>query len=127
MRLRSYVVAFIEALLVFPATLFMMALFARNLQPPQYEPARTAAQIVTWYAERPRIGLWVLLIALPLIVFGSGSAALWRKWRDEVELRHAARQTLAALRVHLTAAIILASTLTAGAILAIVALHVLTD
>jgi len=116
-----------EALLVFPATLFMVALFARNLQPPQYEPARTAAQIVTWYAERPRIGLWVLLIALPLIVFVAGAAALWRKWSDEIELRHATRQTLAALRVHLTAAITLASTVTAGAILAIVALHLLTD
>ena len=59
-------VAALELLLVFPAVLFMTALFARNVQPPQYEPAHTAQQIVDWYAARPHIGLWVLLIALPL-------------------------------------------------------------
>ena len=37
-----------ELALIFPAALFMTALFVRNLQPPQYEPAHTAERIVTW-------------------------------------------------------------------------------
>ena len=62
----------------FPAALFMMALFVRNLQPLQYEPARTAQRIVDWYAVRPRIGLWGLLIALPLAVLLTGCSTLLR-------------------------------------------------
>jgi hypothetical protein len=40
------VIAATELLLVFPASLFMTALFVRNLQPLQYEPARSAQRIV---------------------------------------------------------------------------------
>jgi hypothetical protein len=35
-------VAIIELLLVFPAVLFMTAVFVRNIQPAPYEPAQTA-------------------------------------------------------------------------------------
>src|SRR5262245_37671497 len=42
MNIGKRAVAATELLLVSPATLFMMALFVRNLQPLQYEPARTA-------------------------------------------------------------------------------------
>jgi hypothetical protein len=114
-------------LLVFPAALFMVALFLRNVQPPQYEPAHTAQQIVTWYAGRPRIGLWGLLIALPLTVLVTGCATVLLRWSDEAELRQAARHTLAALRAHLATVMVAGATLTAGGILGIVALHVLTD
>ncbi len=127
MKPTKYVFATTEMLLIFPAALFMAALFLRNVQPQQYEPAHTAQQIVTWYAGRPRIGLWGLLIALPLTVLVTGCATLWRRWRNEIELRQAARDTLAALRAHLAAVMIAGATLTAGGVLAIVALHVLTD
>ena len=120
-------IAATELLLIFPAALFMTALFVRNLQPLQYEPAHTAQRIVAWYAVRPRVGLWVLLIALPLAVLVTGCATLLRSWNDDVELRQAARHTLAAIRAHMATLFVAAATLTAGGVLAIVALHVLTD
>lgn len=116
-----------ELLLIFPAVLFMTALFVRNLQPQQFEPAHTAQSIVTWYSARPRVGLWVLLIALPFTVLVTGCATLLRSWNDDGELRKAARQTLAAVRGHLATLLVAAATVTAGSILAIVAMHVLTD
>ena len=127
MNIAKRVIAATELLLIFPAALFMMALFVRNLQPLQYEPARTAQRIVDWYAERPRIGLWGLLIVLPLAVLLTGCGTLLRSWSDKVELRQAAWQTLAAIRAHLATLLIAVATLTAGGILAIVALHILTD
>ena len=120
-------IAATELLLIFPAVLFMTALFARNVQPEQFEPAHSAGQIVMWYAARPHIGLWVFLIALPLAVLVIGAATLLRTWSDEDELRHAARQTLASVRAHLATLLVATATVTAGVILAIVALHVLTD
>ncbi len=127
MRLPKYTVATTEMLLIFPAALFMAALFLRNVQPPQYEPAHIAHHVVTWYARRPRIGLWGLLVALPFTVLITGCATLLRRWSDEVELRQAARHTLAALRAHLATVMVAGATLTAGGVLAIVALHLLTD
>ena len=127
MRLTKYTLAITELLLIFPAALFMTALFVRNVQPPQFEPAHTAQQIVTWYAMRPRTGLWGLLIALPLVVLVTGCATLVRRWSADPELRLAARHTRAALQPHLTTVLIAGATLSAGAILAVVALHVLTD
>lgn len=116
-----------ELLLIFPAVLFMTALFVRNLQPLQYEPARTAERIVMWYAARPHLGLWVLLIALPLVVLVTGCGAVLRSWSDDVQLRQATLQTLIAIRAHLAALLVAGATVTAGGVLAIVALHVLTD
>jgi hypothetical protein len=116
-----------ELLLVFPAVLFMAALFVRNLQPLQYEPAHTAQRIVLWYSLRPHVGLWVLLIALPMMVLVIGCAALLHDWSHDGELRQAVRQTLGAVRAHLPTVVVAGATMTAGAVLAIVALHVLTD
>jgi hypothetical protein len=127
MNIARRTIAAAEILLVLPAALFMTALFMRNVQPQQYEPARTAQMIVDWYAARPHLGLWVLLMALPFVVLGSGSYALWRNWSSDAELRHAAVQVAAVIRAHLATLLIAASTLLAGGILAIVALHVLTD
>ena len=120
-------IAATELLLIAPAVLFMTALFVRNLQPQQYEPAHTAQRIVMLYAARPHVGLWVLLMALPFAVLVTGCATLLRSWRHDAELRQAARQTLAAIRPHLATLLVGAATLTAGVVLAIVALHVLTD
>jgi hypothetical protein len=72
------VIAAAELLLIFPAALFMTALFARNLQPPQLEPAHTAQQIVLWYSGRLHFGLYVLLMTMPLIVLVMGCATLLR-------------------------------------------------
>jgi hypothetical protein len=127
MHLLKRAIAATELLLIFPAALFMTALFVRNLQPQQYEPAHTAQRIVTWYAARPGVGLWLLLIALPMAVLVSGCGTLLHRWSDEVELRQATRQTLAAMSAHLATLLVAGATLTAGGILAIVGLHILTD
>ncbi len=121
------IIAAAELLLIFPAVLFMTALFVRNVQPQQYEPAHTARQIVMWYAARPHVGLWVLLIALPFAVLSVGSFTLLRLWNSDGELRRAAWQVLATVRVHFAILLVAVATLTAGGILAVVALHVLTD
>ncbi len=118
-------IAAAELLLIFPAALFMTALIGRELRPRQYEPARTAQQIVDWYAARPHVGLWILLIALPLTVLVTGSVALLRNWKDNAELRYATQQTLAAMRAHLATLFVAAATLAAAGVLAIVALHML--
>lgn len=120
-------VAAAELLLVAPAALFMTALFVRNVQPEQYEPARTAARIVALYASSTRIGLWLLLMALPLVVCVVGCIALVRAWRADSGLRQAAHQAVAALRAHLAAFFIACATAAAFFILAIVALHLITD
>jgi hypothetical protein len=120
-------IAATELLLIFPAVLFMTALFVRNLQPLQYEPAHTAQRIVMWYAVRPRVGLWVLLMALPFVVLVTGGATLLHRWNDALEMRQAAWQTLAAIRAHLATLFVAAATLIAAGVLAIVALHSLTD
>jgi hypothetical protein len=119
--------AALELLLVCPAVLFMTALFMRSVQPLQYEPAHTAQSIVDWYAARPHVGLWVLLIALPLAVLATGAVALAREWRLNEALRNAAGQTLAIIRIHAAALLIACATATAGGILLIVTVHVLTD
>lgn len=120
-------IATAELLLVFPAALFMTALFVRNLQPPQYEPAHTAQRLVAWFSARPRLGLDVLLIALPFAALAIGCATVVRGWKSDAKLRQAAVETLAAVRAHLAALLIAGATLMAGGILAIVALHVITD
>lgn len=123
----KYTVAITEVALVLPAVLFMTALFMRNVQPQQYEPAHTAQQIVLWYAARTHVGLWLLLIALPFTVLTTGCVTLARKWRTEAGLQQAAWDTVAAIRAHLSALLIASATVTAAGVLAIVALHVLTD
>ncbi|HUA93798.1 MAG TPA: hypothetical protein VL991_14590 [Terracidiphilus sp.] len=120
-------IAAAELLLIFPAVLFMAALFMRNVQPLQYEPAHTAQRIVDWYAARAHLGLWIFLMALPLMVFATGCVTLVRNWSADPELRRATRQMVFVVRAHLTTLFVAAATLTAGGILAIVALHVLTD
>ncbi len=120
-------IAATELLLIFPAVLFMTALFVRNIQPQQYEPAHSAQRIVMWYSARPHVGLWVFLMALPFAVLVIGCAALLHSWNDDAQLREATRQTLAAIRAHLATLFVAAATSAAGVILAIVALHALKD
>lgn len=124
MKLSQRAIAGAELLLVFPACLFMLALFARNLQP---EPAHTAEKIVAWYAARPGVGLWGLLIALPLLALAAGGGMLLHAWQGDAELRRAAWRILAAGRARLAMLVIAAATLVAGGVLAIVALHLLAN
>ena len=119
--------ATIELLLVFPAALFMTALFLREIQPEQFEPAHTAKLIVNWYATGPVwLTLWVALMAMPLAVLVIGGATLLRSWKTDAELRQAARQTLTTVRDYMATLLIAAATLSAAAFLAIVALHAVT-
>jgi hypothetical protein len=120
-------IAILEILLVVPATLFMVALFLRNVQPAPYEPAQTARHLVDWFAARPHIGLDLFLIALPFAALVIGAWTMLRTWRSDPQLRQVASDTLAAFRVHLPSLLIVAATLVASAILSIVALHMITD
>jgi hypothetical protein len=124
--MRTRVIAVMELVLIFPAVLFMTALVLRNLQPLQYEPARSAQQLVMWYAGRMWT-LWFLLLGLPLIVFVSGCAELLRSYNRDIVLPLVSQKSLAMVRGHLSSLFIAATTLMAGVILAIVVLHVLAN
>lgn len=124
--MRTRVLAVIDLLLIFPAVLFMTALLLRNLQPLQSEPARSAQQLVMWYAGRMWT-LWFLLLGLPLIVFVSGCAELLRTRNRDIVLSLTSRKSLAMVRAHFSSLFLAVTTLTAGVILAIVVLHVLAN
>jgi hypothetical protein len=124
--MRARIIATMELVLIFPAALFMTALVLRNLQPLQYEPARSAQQLVMWYADRMWT-LWVLLSGLPFIVLVSGCAELLRRWNRDSVLALISQRSLAVVRAHLASLFIAATTLIAGVILAIVVLHVLAN
>jgi hypothetical protein len=122
------VIAATELLLILPAALFMAALFVREVQPQQFEPAHTAALIVNWYAHGPVwFTLWLLLMAMPLAVVLLGCATLIRSWKQDAELRQAAKQVRLAIHAHVATLLVSAATLAAACILAIVALHAVTD
>ena len=121
-------IAATELLLILPATLFMAALFMRNVQPEEYQPAHTAALIVNWYAHGPVwLTLWILLMAMPLAVLLLGGATLLRSWKDDFELRQAARQMAASIRRHFATLLVALATIGAAGILAIVAMHAISD
>jgi hypothetical protein len=98
----------------------------RNLSPLQSEPERTAQQIVMWYAGRMWT-LWALLIALPLGVLVMGSLMFARSWTKDVRLQQAAQQMLTAIHANRAMLVVAVMTLMAGAILTIVALHMLAN
>jgi len=114
-------VALVEVLLLFPAVLFMTALVVRYL-PPQYEPARSAQQLVMWYAARMWT-LWVLLLALPFAALVTGCGTLLNSWNHDVGLAQGTRRKLVFIRAHPATLFVATTTLTAAVILATVALH----
>jgi hypothetical protein len=124
--MRTRVIAVMELVLIFPAVLFMTALVLRDLLPLQYEPARSAQQLVMWYAGRMWT-LWFLLLGLPLIVLVSGCAELLRSYNRDIVLPLTSQKSLAMIRAHLSSLFIAATTLMASVILAIVVLHVLAN
>ena len=52
---RLFAVAASEWLLVLPATLLLAGSALRQLQPPQYDPARTIGMIFEWYRTSYRL------------------------------------------------------------------------
>jgi hypothetical protein len=125
-NLRS-ILATLELVLIVPAALFMTALFVRNLQPQQFEPAHTAQRIVDWYAARTHLGLWIFLIGFPLAVLLIGSVSLMRSWRADPTLRLTVHEWAVSLRRHFAVIVVALATATSAAVLAIVALHLITD
>jgi hypothetical protein len=119
MKITKRTVIVTQFLAIFPSALFMGALVVRALGPVQNEPAYTAQQIVMWFAGR-MWSLWVLLLALPLAVLVIGCVTLAHEGREDRSLSRTAQRMLAA--IHADRAIA-AVTVTAGAILAIVVLH----
>lgn len=111
-----------QLLLILPAALFMLALVLRGLQPPQFEPAHTAQQVVLWYSGRVWT-LWVLLGTLPLIVLLMGAAMLLGRSTAGGALR----QALAALRTDPVTRLVATVTLCAGVILVMVCIHALMN
>ena len=126
MRATERLVAASQLLLICPAVLFMGSLVVRNLSLLQNEPAHTAQQIVMWYAGRMWT-LWALLIALPLSVLVTGCTMFARSWSKDVRVPKAAQQMLAAIHANRAMLIVTVMTLTAGAILTIVVLHMLAN
>lgn len=105
----------IDLVLLFPAVLFLMAVYLRQFPALQY----LAQEIVTWYSTRLWT-LWVLLIALPLTALIGGLAALLR-------VILARPGDLPTNQSNVSRPLIAAETLTAGLILAIVFLHMLAN
>jgi hypothetical protein len=126
MNTSKRVIAAAQLLLISPAVLFMGALVVRSLQPLQNEPAHTAQRIVMWYAGR-QWTLWVLLIALPFAVLVTGCTTWARNWSETMQFSRAAQPTLAAIHTHRALLLVVATTLTAGTVLAIVAIHMLAN
>ena len=126
MRIPTRGFAAMELALIFPASLFMIALLVRDLQPLQFEPAHTAERIVTWYSQRMWTP-WLLLLAMPFAVLISGCAALLGSSNVAVELPHSARHSPALMSAPLTTLFVAAMTLTAASFLVIVLLHTLAN
>ncbi len=120
-------VAAAEWLLILPAVLFMGSLFAQHVEPEGVEPADTARRVVEWFSHSQRLGLEIFLIALPFAAFVLGCLTTLRRWTSDAMLRQAARETFAVVRAHLATLLIAGATLSAGCILAIVAIHMITD
>jgi hypothetical protein len=122
MKTIKQTIAIIELLLVFPAALFMTALFLREVQ-----PLAQTGRLVDWFSHHVVLGLYVSLIAMPLAAFIVGCAIVLRSWRSDAEFRRATLEIFTAVRAHVASLLIVGATLVAGGILAIVAMHMITE
>jgi len=121
------IAAMMQLALIFPAALFLTAVLVAAGDAPQYELARVAQRIVMWYSARMWT-LWLLLLALPFAVLVTGCATLLRSWNRDVELPHAARQSLSMIiPAPLATLFVAGTTVTSAWILAIVVLHMLAN
>jgi hypothetical protein len=125
---KLFAVAVSEGLLVLPPALLLAAAALRFLQPRQYEPARTSWLIFDWTTTHiSRAGAALLFLGLPSLAVVVGCAALLLLWRGNETLRRDVKAVVASLRRHLAIAILGIGTLLAGAILAAVFVHIITD
>jgi hypothetical protein len=122
MRILNRTVLGAQFVLLSPALFFMSAVGITLVLSVHKEPARTAQQIVMWYAARMWT-LWLLLIALPLTVLISGCWMLLRSRNVTLPPPTGILKKLAVTKANWAIRLIGATTLTAGAILVIVALH----
>ena len=112
--------------LIFPAALFLTSVLVGLGDPPQYDLALVAHQIVGWYSGRIWT-LWLLLIALPFAGLVTGCATLTFGWGTSVELPRAARQSLSMIPAPLATLLVAGTTMISAAILGVVALHMLAN
>ena len=123
MSLTNDVIAVWALALVCPALVFVTALYVRQLQRLESEPARTAERIVTWFGAHPQFGLWVVLLLLPLSAFILGSAALLRTWGENPQLRDYTWRALWAIPAHWPAVSIGGATLLSAGVLTMITAH----
>jgi len=121
MNTNKRTIAITELILLFPAALFMTALIVRNFQSLQ-ALAQAAQGIVMWYAGRIWT-LWILLIGLPMAALVIGGLTLLWNWNENAE----SRQSSAVSRLRGATLLIAVTTLVAGGILAVVAIHMLMN
>ena len=114
--------AVLEFLLIVPATLFMAALFLRAVQ-----PIMGTGHLIVWFSQHVLVGLDIFLVAMPLAALIVGSTVVLRSWRSDAALRGDALQIRALVRANVAWVLIAISTLMAGGILAIVAMHLITE
>jgi hypothetical protein len=126
MRILIRLVAGLQAALIFPAILFLAAVLVGAGDPPQYELARVAQGIVTWYSARMWT-LWVLLLMLPLAVLAAGCLTLLGSWNRAVDPPVAARPAVALLPAPVATFFVAGTTFTSAAVLAVVVLHMLAN
>ena len=115
-------VAIIELLLIAPATLFMVALFLRAVQ-----PIMGTGHLVNWFSGHALVGLGVFLFAMPFTACVVGLTVILSRWRRDAALRRDALEVCAIVRANLAYLLIAISTLLAGGILIIVAMHMITE
>ena len=124
---RLPILAIAEWLMVLPAVVFLAAAVLRGLQPGQYEPAHTSLIIFAWFSQMPLPVVAGFLIGLPGVVALVGCVTVLRSWRKDSGLRQDATAALAILQRQAAPCLLVTATLLAGAILALVVSHVITD
>ena len=100
----------------------MTALFLREVQPLAH-----TGRLVEWFSHHVVLGLDVFLIAMPLAAFVLGCTTGLRNWSSDAEFRRAAAEVFTAVRTHAAFLFIAGATLMAGGILALVAMHMITE
>jgi hypothetical protein len=122
MRATKQTFAIVELMLVLPAALFMTALFLREVQ-----PAAQTGRLVDWFGHHVVVGLYIFLVAMPFAAFIGGCAMVLRSWRRDAQFRRATREMFSTAREHVASLLIAGATLVAGGVLAIVAMHMITE
>ena len=125
MSLTNDLIAACAFALVSPALLFVAALFVRQVFPPESEPARVSARIVSWYASHPQLALWVLLLLCPLSAFVIGTATLLRTWGENPKLQYWAWRVVEEIPEHWPAMSVGGATIVAFGLLVMITAHVL--